>query len=87
MWGGALFTVMLAQQCDLLPGELVWMGGDVHLYRNHAELVAEQLGRTPQGSPRLTLQRRPQSIFDYRIEDFEVEGYAPQPPISAPVAV
>ena len=87
LWGGALFTVMLAQQCDLLPGELVWMGGDVHLYRNHAELVAEQLGRTPQGSPRLTLQRRPQSIFDYRIEDFEVEGYAPQPPISAPVAV
>ena len=87
LWGGALFTVMLAQQCDLLPGELVWMGGDVHLYRNHAELVAEQLGRTPQGSPRLTLQRRPQSIFDYRIEDFEVAGYAPQPPISAPVAV
>ena len=87
LWGGALFTVMLAQQCDLLPGELVWMGGDVHLYRNHADLVAEQLGRTPQGSPRLTLQRRPQSIFDYRIEDFEVEGYAPQPPISAPVAV
>ena len=87
LWGGALFTRMLAQQCDLEPGELVWMGGDVHLYLNHAELVDEQLRRVPQGSPRLEIGRRPDSIFDYRIEDFVVTGYAPQGKISAPVAV
>jgi len=87
LWGGALFTHMLAQQCDLLPGELVWMGGDVHLYLNHAELVEQQGARTPAGSPRLTLTRRPESVFDYRIEDFEVSGYAPQGALQAPVAV
>lgn len=87
LWGGALFLRMLAQQCDLEPGELVWMGGDVHLYLNHTALVEEQLARTPAGDPRLTLARRPDSIFDYRIEDFEVAGYAPQAHLSAPVAV
>ena len=87
LWGGALFTHMLAQQCDLAPGELVWMGGDVHLYRNHAELVEAQLARVPDGSPRLTLSRRPASIFDYAIDDFAVSGYAPQAHIAAPVAV
>lgn len=87
LWGGALFTRMLAQQCDLEPGELVWMGGDVHLYLNHADLVAEQLSRTPAGDPRLALVRRPDSIFGYRIEDFVVSGYAPQAGIAAPVAV
>ena len=87
LWGGALFTHMLAQQCDLAPGELVWMGGDVHLYRNHADLVEAQLARTPGGSPRLALERRPESIFDYRIEDFAVRDYAPQGVLSAPVAV
>ncbi|HEY6869665.1 MAG TPA: thymidylate synthase, partial [Novosphingobium sp.] len=87
LFGAALFTRMLAQQCDLQPGELVWMGGDVHLYRNHADLVHEQLSRIPSGSPRLELLRRPESIFDYRIEDFAVTGYAPQSAISAPVAV
>jgi thymidylate synthase len=78
---------MLAQQCDLEPGELVWMGGDVHLYRNHAALVEEQLARAPSGSPRLSIARRPATIFGYRIEDFAVSHYHPQPPISAPVAV
>ncbi len=87
LWGGALFLRMLAQQCDLEPGELVWMGGDVHLYRNHTALVEEQLSRTPQGDPRLAITRRPESVFGYRIEDFEVTGYAPQAPLSAPVAV
>ncbi|MBC2652834.1 thymidylate synthase [Novosphingobium aerophilum] len=87
LWGGALFTRMLAQQCDLEPGELVWMGGDVHLYLNHADLVAAQLDRAPEGSPRLTIARRPESIFDYRIEDFAVTDYAPQGALSAPVAV
>lgn len=85
--GAALFTRMLAQQCDLEPGELVWMGGDTHLYLNHAELVEAQLARAPQGAPRLEIARRQDSIFDYRIEDFEVHGYAPQAALSAPVAV
>ncbi|MEO5587575.1 MAG: thymidylate synthase [Novosphingobium sp.] len=86
-WSAALFIRMLAQQCDLEPGELVWMGGDVHLYLNHAALVEEQLSRTPAGEARMTIARRPDSIFDYRIEDFAVSGYQPQPAISAPVAV
>lgn len=87
LWGGALFLRMLAQQCDLEPGELVWMGGDTHLYLNHADLVEAQLSREPQGDPRLAIVRRPDSIFDYRIEDFEVTGYAPQGQLSAPVAI
>ena len=87
LWSAALFVRLLAQQCDLEPGELVWMGGDVHLYLNHAHLVEEQLRRAPRGEPRLTMTRRPASIFDYRLEDFMVEGYDPHPPIAAPVAV
>lgn len=87
LWGAALFTRMLAQQCDLEPGELVWMGGDTHLYLNHAELVEAQLARQPAGVARMAIGRRPESIFDYRIDDFDVSGYAPQAHISAPVAV
>ena len=87
LWGAALFTRMLAQQCDLEPGELVWIGGDTHLYLNHAELVEAQLARVPSGQPRLEILRRPDSIFDYRIEDFAVPDYAPQAHIAAPVAV
>jgi len=87
LWGAALFTRMLAQQCDMEPGELVWMGGDTHLYLNHAELVEAQLARAPSGNPVLAIRRRPDSIFDYGLEDFEVTGYAPQAHISAPVAV
>ena len=87
LWSAALFVRMLAQQCDLEPGKLVWMGGDVHLYLNHAALVEEQLSRSPSGEPRLEIVRRPSSMFDYRIEDFEVTGYHPAAPISAPVAV
>ena len=87
LWSAALFARMVAQQVDMAPGELVWMAGDVHLYLNHADLVAEQLARQPSGHPRLTITRRPESMFDYRIEDFTVEAYAPQGHISAPVAV
>ncbi len=87
LWGAALFTRMLAQQCDLEPGELVWMGGDTHLYLNHADLVEAQLAREPQGTPTLAILRRPDSVCGYRIEDCEVRDYAPQAPISAPVAV
>ena len=78
---------MLAQQCDLEPGELVWSAGDAHIYLNHAHLVADQLARTPRGEPRLRLIRRPASMFDYAIGDFVVDGYDPHPPIAAPVAV
>ena len=87
LWGAALFTRMLAQQCDLEPGELVWMGGDTHLYLNHAHLVEAQLARVPDGAPTLAVVRRPANMFDYRIEDFEVRDYAPQAAIAAPVAV
>ncbi len=87
LWGAALFTRMLAQQCDLETGELVWMGGDTHLYLNHADLVEEQLARTPGDVPTMAIARRPASIFDYRIDDFAVSGYAPQKHIAAPVAV
>lgn len=87
MWSLALLTRMLAQQCDLEPGEAVWMGGDVHLYLNHGELVEQQLERVPSGSARLDIIRRPDSLFGYRIEDFVVDGYAPQTHIAAPVAV
>jgi thymidylate synthase len=86
-WSAALFIRMLAQQCDLEPGELVWMGGDVHLYLNHAALVEEQLRRTPAGAPTLEIRRRPASIFDYQVEDFAVQDYSPQAHIAAPVAV
>jgi len=65
----------------------VWNGGDGHLYLNHADLVDAQLSRTPSGAPRLRLLRRPPTIFDYAIEDFVVEDYAPQAAIAAPVAV
>ncbi|MGE8141030.1 thymidylate synthase [Novosphingobium sp. NPDC080210] len=87
LFGAALFTRMLAQQCDLEPGELVWMGGDTHLYLNHGELVEAQLAREPSGGGNLVIKRRPESMFDYRIEDFEVADYAPQSHIAAPVAV
>ena len=87
LWGGAMLTYMMAQQTGLRPGELIWMGGDTHLYLNHAHLVEEQLSRQPQGNPILALVRKPDSIFDYRLEDFSVSGYQPLAPISAPVAV
>ena len=87
LFGAALLTRMLAQQTDHEPGELVWMGGDTHLYLNHAELIEAQLAREPAGDPRLEIVRHPPSIFNYRIEDFEVLGYAPQSALKAPVAV
>jgi thymidylate synthase len=83
----ALLTHMVAQQCDLQPGEFIWTGGDCHLYRNHAQQVETQLGRSPRPLPRLTLLRRPATLFDYRYEDFRIDGYDPHPPIKAPVAV
>jgi thymidylate synthase len=87
IWSLALLTRMLAQQTGYELGEAVWMGADVHLYRNHAALVEEQLSRTPSGEAKLEFARKPETIFDYRIEDFVVTGYEPQAHIPAPVAV
>jgi thymidylate synthase len=86
-FSAALLTRMLAAVCGYRAGELVWQGGDVHLYLNHADLVEEQLARTPSGAPKLKLLRAPSSVFDFTIEDFEMLDYAPQAHISAPVAV
>jgi thymidylate synthase len=83
----ALLTSMLAQQCDLVPGEIVISTGDTHIYSNHLDQVREQLGREPRELPRLHILRRPDSIYDYRFEDFELEGYDPHPHIAAPVAI
>ncbi len=83
----ALLTHMIAHQCDLEVGELVWTGGDVHLYRNHLEQAREQLQREPRPLPTLHIGRRPESIFDYRYEDFDISGYDPHPAIRAPIAV
>ncbi|MFN5128778.1 MAG: thymidylate synthase [Sphingomonadaceae bacterium] len=86
-FSAALLTRMLAAVGGYQAGELIWQGGDVHLYLNHAPLVEAQLSRTPSGAPKLKLLASPKSIFDYRIEDFEVVDYHPQAHISAPVAV
>ena len=83
----ALLTHMVAQQTDLEPGEFIWTGGDCHLYLNHLDQARLQLSRTPRALPRLKLARRPESIFDYRFEDFVIEGYNPWPGIKAPIAV
>ena len=83
----ALLTHMLAQQCGLEPGTLVWTGGDCHLYMNHLDQAREQLSREPRALPILSLLRRPTAIDDYAFEDFEISGYDPHPHIKAEVAV
>ena len=83
----SLLTHMIAQQCDLEPGDFVWTGGDCHIYKNHFEQVELQLSREPRAYPRLVIGRRPASIFDYKFEDFTIEGYDPWPHIKAPIAV
>ena len=83
----ALLTHMLAQQCDLIPHEIIVSLGDTHAYSNHEEQIATQLTRTPRQLPKLNIKRRPESIYDYRFEDFEIEGYNADPSIKAPVAV
>ena len=83
----ALLTHMIAKQCDLEVGEFIWTGGDAHIYSNHFEQVKEQLSREPYPYPKLTILRKPESIFDYRFEDFEFENYQHHPLIKAPVAV
>jgi len=83
----ALLTHLFAQQCDLEPAELIWTGGDCHLYLNHLEQADEQLSRVPYAPPRLNILRRPASISDYRFEDFEFVNYQHHAAIRAPVAV
>jgi len=83
----ALLTHMVAQQCDLDVGDFVWTGGDCHLYNNHMAQVELQLSRAPYPYPQLRIRRRPESLFDYRIEDFEILDYQCHPHIKAPVAV
>lgn len=83
----ALLTHMLAQQADLKVGDFVWTGGDCHLYSNHLDQADEQLQREPLPLPRLAIKRRPQSIFDYEYDDFEILNYESHPHIKAAVAV
>ena len=83
----SLLLHMMAQQCDLEPGDFVWTGGDVHLYLNHLEQAKLQLSRTPRALPTLRFARKPDSIFDYKFEDFIIENYDPYPVIKAPIAV
>ena len=83
----ALLTHMVAQQCNLDVGDFIWTGGDCHLYSNHFEQVALQLSRAPLPYASLRILRRPDSIFDYQVEDFEVLDYQHHAAIKAPVAV
>lgn len=83
----ALLTMMMAQQCDLALGEFVWTGGDTHLYSNHFEQAHEQLSRKPYPAPTMKILRKPDTIFDYQFEDFELLNYQAHPHIKAPVAV
>ena len=83
----ALLTHMMAQQCNLEVGDFVWTGGDCHLYSNHLEQVDLQLSRDLFPLPKLNILRKPDSIFDYEFEDFEIAGYESHPAIKAPVAV
>lgn len=78
---------MIAQQVGMAAGELVWSGGDVHIYSNHLEQVQEQLSRNPRTFPKLSLSRQAADINDFRIGDFQVTGYDPHPPIAGDVAV
>jgi len=83
----SLLTHMLAQQCDLEAHEIVVSIGDSHIYSNHNEQVEEQLSREPKALPKLKINRKPDSIFDYKFEDFEIIGYEAHPNIKAPIAI
>ncbi|MBS1487025.1 MAG: thymidylate synthase [Bacteroidetes bacterium] len=83
----ALLTEMVAQQCNLKSGEFIWTGGDVHLYANHFEQARIQLQRKPFPLPQLVIKRKPDSLFDYQFEDFEIVNYQSHPGIKAPIAV
>ena len=83
----ALLTHMVAQACELEPGDFIWTGGDCHLYLNHLEQAREQLSREPRPLPQLRINPAVKDVFAFRFEDFALEGYDPHPHIKAPVAV
>ena len=83
----ALLTHIMAQQCDLELGDLIWTGGDVHLYLNHQEQAKLQLTRKPYPLPTLRIRRKPESAFAYRYEDFEIIDYQAHEHIKAPISV
>lgn len=83
----SLLTLMVAQQTGYQPGEFIWSGGDSHIYLNHLDQVKEMLGRPPLPSPHLVLKRKPESIYDYQYDDFELLHYNPHPALKAPVAI
>ena len=83
----ALLTMMVAQVCGLRPGEFVHTLGDAHIYNNHFEQVAEQLSREPRPLPRMVINPEVKNIFDFKYEDFRLEGYDPHPHIKATVSV
>ena len=83
----ALLVHMFAQQCDLIPGEFVWTGGDTHLYVNHLNQVKLQLQRDTMPLPQLHINKKPTSIFEYKFSDFEIRNYQTHPAIKAPIAV
>ncbi|MBA2117420.1 thymidylate synthase [Bremerella alba] len=83
----ALLTMMIAQVCDLQPGDFVHSFGDAHLYSNHLEQTKLQLSREPKALPTMKINPNVKDLFAFRIEDFELQGYDPHPHISAPVAV
>ena len=83
----ALLTMMIAQVCDLAPGDFIWTGGDCHLYTNHLEQARLQLSRAPRALPTLRLNPAVRDLFAFRFEDITLEGYDPHPHIAAPVAV
>jgi thymidylate synthase len=83
----ALLTMMIAQVCGLEPGEFVWTGGDTHLYLNHLEQVDEQLSREPKAAPTMNINPEVKDLFEFKFEDFTLEGYDPHPAIKAPIAV
>lgn len=83
----ALLTHMIAHVCDLEVGDFIWTGGDCHLYANHLEQTDLQLSRAPMPLPKLVIHNDPKSIFDFKFEDFEIQGYESHPSIKAMVAV
>ncbi|MFH1276574.1 MAG: thymidylate synthase [Candidatus Woesearchaeota archaeon] len=83
----SLLTLMIAQACNLEPGEFIHTFGDVHIYKNHFEQVQEQLSREPRKLPKMKINSEVKNIFDFKFEDFQLEDYGPHPPIKAQIAV
>lgn len=83
----SLLTSMMAQQCDLEPGEFIWTGGDCHIYLNHVDQVKQQLDREPYPQPQLRFKRKPPSLFEYEYDDIEILNYQAHPPIKGQIAV